>query len=259
MLALVVLGLLADRLAPLIPFSAEQRIARFEGQKAENESPIQAYLQGLARRITMAQPLPEGMALRVHYVDADTVNAFATVGGHIVLFRGLLEKLPHENALAMVMAHEIAHIRHRHPIRNLGRGAVIGIALGLVSGSMGNEVLEHFLGEAGLLTQLTYSRDQEREADATAMHALVTLYGHLAGADELFQTLKEAAGGWEPPEFLSTHPMTDSRLTRIRETAALHSESASSPVTPLPEAYLAWLKQMDPGSEAAAKRTALGQ
>ena len=64
----------------------------------------------------------------MHYDASDTVNAFATLGGHVVIYRGLLEKLPNENVVAMVVAHEIAHIKHRDPVAALGRGVAITLA-----------------------------------------------------------------------------------------------------------------------------------
>ena len=83
----------------------------------------------------------------MHYDDDADVNAFATLGGHIVVYPGLLEAVPDENALAMVLAHEIAHVRHRHPIVGLSRSA----------------------------------------ADATALETLARAYGHVGGADRFFR------------------------------------------------------------------------
>ena len=73
----------------------------------------------------------------MHYDDDAVVNAFATLGGHIVVYQGLLEAVPDENALAMVLAHEIAHVRHRHPIVGLSRSAALGFALMLLGADSG--------------------------------------------------------------------------------------------------------------------------
>ena len=81
-------------------------------------------LQALADRLSAHMSLPRDLRLTVHYQDDEAVNAFATLGGHIFVNRGLLQHLPSENALAMVMAHEIAHAANRDPAAAMG-GALL--------------------------------------------------------------------------------------------------------------------------------------
>jgi len=238
---IVSLVFLADRLTAYIPFSVEKNIS-FQSEKNDiKNGPLHDYLQSLAERISSAENLPDDMQVSVHYVDADTVNAFATLGGNVILFRGLLEKLPNENSLAMLLAHEIAHIKYRHPIKSLGRGAVVGLALSVVSSSAGDAVLEQFLGKAGYLTMLQYSRNMESQADETATQAVLAMYGHLHGADDLFKILQKTAGNKEPPQFFSTHPLTGSRIVRIEKYMEQHPVDQND-VTPLPAAFSQWIK-----------------
>lgn len=239
--AVFVLSLFADVLARHIPFSVEKDIGLPAFIAGNSPGDIQVYLQELADRIVAAEQLPDEITIHVHYVDDDLVNAFATLGGNVVFYRGLLEKLPNENALAMVMAHEIAHIKHRHPIRSLGRGVVVGLSVALVSESLGSALLDQVIGEAGYLTALSYSRDHENEADATALVALERLYGHVDGADDLFLVLQKEAGGEEPPEFFSTHPLTESRIARIHAHLPGQDASGEYPLQPLPPQFDAWL------------------
>lgn len=182
-----------------------------------NQAPdrIRDYLQTLADQLSAAQQLPEGMTITVHYIDDDTVNAFATLGGNIIMFRGLIEKLPHENALAMVMAHEIAHIKHRDPMVALGRGITVGIALSSLAG-FGHPVAEQLLGQIGLVTSLSFNRSQEAAADEEALLTLQRYYGHTNGAEVLFEVLDEARNQFTPPAFLSTHPVTAQRIEAIK-------------------------------------------
>ena len=236
-----VLSLFADLLARYIPFSVEQNISLPAFIAEGSSSEIQPYLQELAERIVAAEQMPEEITIHVHYVDDDMVNAFATLGGHVVFFRGLLEKLPNENALAMVMAHEIAHIKHRHPIRSLGRGVVVGLSVALVSESLGNALLNQVIGDAGYLTALKYSRDHEIEADTTALEALERLYGHVDGADDLFEVLQREAGGDEPPEFFSTHPLTDMRIARIHARLPRQGGAGDYRLQPLPAQFDDWV------------------
>ncbi len=251
-LALILIAvLLADTLSDRIPFSVEQRMTakHFAGKAGPPE--LDAYLNQLAARIATVEGLPEGMSVRVHYSDAGVVNAFATLGGNIVLFRGLLEKLPNENALAMLLAHEIAHVKHRDPIRGIGRAVVIGLSLSMLSTDAGDAVLDRALSQGATLTILKYSREQERAADDAALDALVALYGHVEGAAALFEVLKNEHPGAPSLEFFSSHPLTSDRIKHIANAYPRHAEERR--VTELPEGFATWLTTKQDTKAAGAK------
>ncbi len=231
------LGLLADKLAKYIPFATELKVAARFPDALPAPGPVTSYLQQLADRIAAAQELPEGMRINVHYVDEPTINAFATLGGNVVLFRGLLNKMPSENALAMVISHEIAHVKLRHPIASLGRGLAIGIALATLSAGAGADIAGNTLGSAGLLTALTFSRSQERDADADALQTVAKLYGHVAGADQIFRLLREEGKEQiaDVPALLRTHPLDQERINAIGLAAATQGWSANGETILLPE------------------------
>ncbi|MCV6604633.1 MAG: M48 family metallopeptidase [Porticoccaceae bacterium] len=242
-LALVlVLSLLASWLVKFVPFSAEQQLAQQvidqlpAGEQAANHQQTQEYLQQLADRLVASAPLPDGMTITVHYVDNDTVNAAATLGGHVMIFRGLLEKLDSENALAMVMAHEIAHVRHRDPMMSLGRGVVVSTALAAIGGFSDSQLSAWVVGMSGDLTLLKFSRDQEHAADKNGLLALYNSYGHTAGSTQLFEVLAEQRGdGGEWASFLSTHPLSDERIAALARIAGENGWQQSGELTPLPE------------------------
>ncbi|MBX9962355.1 MAG: M48 family metallopeptidase [Burkholderiales bacterium] len=238
------LALLAGYLAKYVPFESERAIAeRFVGSLAQpGPEPVAAYLDALTQRIAAAHDLPPGMKITVHYVPGDTVNAFATLGGHIAIYEGLMRKMPNENALAMVISHEIAHVRQRHPISSMGRVLVIGVALTAVSATAGGDVVGQVLGPAGLLTMMSFSRDQERAADAEALDALVKVYGHAGGAADTFRTLQQAtAGKARPPELFSTHPLDADRIAAIESTVAERGWATSGELAAYPAAVAAAL------------------
>ncbi len=243
---LLVLILLSDFIVDYIPYSWEKSLSepftRSDAADSDDQESkhLEAYLQQLADRISIAQGLPEGMTIKVHFLNRDPVNAFATLDGHVFFFRGLLEKLPNENALAMLMAHEIAHIKYRHPIHSLSRGVLVGLALSVLSGSMGDSIMQSFINEAGILTVLKFSRDMEVESDNAALDSVVALYGHTKGAGDLFKVLQKETKDKEPYEIFSTHPLTENRISNIREQSE-QQLSKDSTVTPLPEGYADWL------------------
>ena len=249
---IVSLGFAAHLLAPFIPFSAEQKIANlFSGQiKTQPEAPaniaVTRYLQSMAKRLAVAQSLPDEMKITVHYINDETVNAFATLGGHVFLFRGLLQRTPNENALAMVMAHEIAHIKYRHPIKSLGRGVITGTAIAVVSSTVGGDIVSDVLGEAGLLTALKFSREQEQQSDETALNTLAKVYGHVEGANTLFDVLEQVHEADSlPPEFFSSHPHTGNRIENITAMANKYNWSTTGVITPLPSQFVSWLENKE--------------
>lgn len=241
-LTIVALAYGAGMIARRVPFELEQSAAaEYEsvlssGDKEARHAKTEHYLQGLADRLAQAQSLPAPMKIRVHYVDDATINAMATLGGHVIIFRGLLAIMPSENALAMVLSHEVAHIKHRDPIVALGRGVVIGFGLAALGLTSGQDAASSALGQAGLLTQLTFSREQERAADREALHALAKVYGHVQGSDTAFEELLKAA---EPatsfvPEILSTHPDTQARIEALRQLAKAEGMRITGSLTPIP-------------------------
>ena len=215
---MITLGAAADQLAGTIPFDYERRLA---GELADpgDATPADAALRRLTSELAAVMDLPEGMTVHVTVVDEDIVNAGASLGGELIVYRGLLEKMPSENALALVLAHEIAHVKHRHPIRALGRGMVVALAGAVLLGVDADGAASSLLQGAGTLTLLGFSRAQEREADADAIAAVNAHYGHVGGALEAYEVLLAEAGGREPPQMLSTHPHTGERIERLRRIA----------------------------------------
>ncbi len=232
-----ILSLAAEKLAVHIPFAMEQElVAGGEFPDDEKNIFIRNYLQQLVARLGPHMQLPEGMHISVHYEDSDIENAYATLGGHIYIYRGLMQLLPSENALAMVVAHEMAHIKHRHPIIAMGRGVVIGLFLASLVGASGDHFTGQVINNTGMITLLTFNRDQEREADETALQAVAGLYGHVAGAEELFKTLRDLENKHplHPPQFLSTHPLNEDRIDAIDQLAEVNGWNITGETTPVP-------------------------
>jgi predicted Zn-dependent protease len=226
-----------------LPFSAEQRFVRpYEifAQYVDDEAPsaeesfIQGYLQELADALLQHMDLPPEYAVQVHYLDSDEVNAFAMLGGHILVFRGLIESLPDENSLAMVMAHEIGHIKNRDPIVSLGRGVALQLIYSFVTG--GGTRAPDVASYGGNLGILHFSREQEREADRLGVAALQRMYGHVGGLDTIFSVMlrEQENSNLQLPEWLSTHPDLRGRIRELNDFAIANSWSTGPP-TPFPD------------------------
>ena len=239
----ITLSLAGSTIAGWIPYSAEKKVASLYDVAAHSDNArypkISAYLQQLADKISKVQELPSEMKITVHYMDSDTLNAFATLGGNVFMFKGLLEKLPNENALVTLLGHEIAHVKYRHPIKSFGGGIAVAIAMTTIGSSADTSIL----GDAGLLSTLQFSRKMESQSDLEAMHNLQAMYGHLNGGAELFRIFRDARGddndGSSKPasDFFSTHPQDEKRINSFKETALEKGWTEEGDLTPLPDFF----------------------
>jgi predicted Zn-dependent protease len=162
----------------------------------------------------------EEFAWEIHVIDDDsTLNAFATPGGYIYIYTGLIKYLDHADDLAGVMGHEMAHADLRHTVRNLqkqyGVTALLSIALGRDPGALAQIAAQ----VAGQLAGLKFSREYETEADEHSVDYLSKTEYACNGAAFFFIKLNAAEQGGRPPEFLSTHPNPENRVDNINTKA----------------------------------------
>ena len=160
----VALSLGAGWLARQIPMAQENRwadayLSQRPVEQSETALRKQRWLQDPADRLSPVMGLGPDTTISVLYVEDDEViNAFATLGGTIVIYSGLINSLDTENALAMVMAHEIAHIKQRDPITALGRGAAVALGLSAISGVSDSAMAQRIVGSFCMLSGLNPSR-----------------------------------------------------------------------------------------------------
>ncbi|NOX08356.1 MAG: M48 family metalloprotease [Gammaproteobacteria bacterium] len=242
-ISLTLLILLVDYFADKIPFDWERSLPVTRFLDSKNSEKLPLYLEQVSQQVIQSLDLPESMTISVHYVNSDTVNAFATLGGHIVLYRGLLEKLGYEDELSMVIAHEVAHIKYRHPILSASHGVVTGLVLSFIGLSSGDGVVSDLLGSVGMATMIKYSRDYEYQADSDAVESLIRIYGHADGAMGLFNIFDSAKGDIGTVEFLSTHPLTKNRITQVGTMIEGRNILNKNDMIPLPQAFKDGLKQ----------------
>lgn len=183
--------------------------------------------------------LPEEMTITVHYVDEDVVNAMATLGGHVMIYRGLMEKLPDENTLVMLLGHEIGHVKLRHPIKALGKGVVIGLVLSTVLGQASDSIA-NFLTDTSMLTMLSFNREQEEDADDEGLKVMNAYYRHVQSATELFEILKQEdqKNALDIPRFLSSHPDTEHRIQHLNELAQTQHWIQQGTIRPIPDTII---------------------
>ena len=152
-------------------------------------------------------------------------NAWCMPGGKIAVYTGILEVTKNKNGLAAVMGHEIAHAVAKHSVERASRGTLLNVGtkiIDIASGGVLSEV-NRTTGQnvVGLLSQIgimnPFNRKQETEADYLGM-----IFASLSGYDiretvKVWERMREANKGKEPPEFMSTHPSSSNRINNITE------------------------------------------
>ena len=158
-------------------------------------------------------------------IDNDKVkNAWCMPGGKIAVYSGMLKVTKNTNGLAAVMGHEIAHAVAKHSVERASRGVLLQTGTTLIDifsgGALSQINRSTGMNTVGLISSIgimnPFNRKQESEADYLGM-----IFSSLSGYDireteKIWERMKEANKGKEPPQFMSTHPSSDSRIRNIR-------------------------------------------
>jgi beta-barrel assembly-enhancing protease len=151
--------------------------------------------------------------------DDNVLNAFATPGGYIYVYTGLIKYLDSEDHLAGVLGHEIAHADKRHTTEQLEKAYGAEIVLSVLLGNNSSKLAEMAAAIAGKTLFLKFSRNAETEADNTSVVYLSSTNYQCNGAAGFFEKLIANSQAGNTPEFLSTHPSPDNRVANINTQA----------------------------------------
>jgi predicted Zn-dependent protease len=242
---IIVLFITAERWLKLISPEAEHRFVKpyIEWSQETLLRPADPVLQGYVASLAteLFSFTEDAQPIRVHVIRGETLNAFATLGGYIFVFEGLVDAVGDENSLAMVLGHELAHVHHRDALLSTGRGMLIQLAISMLTGS---GIDPGTLEASPDILLNHYSREQESDADAVALMLLQQKYGHVGGATRLFEILEDQEWPYDEPdeltEWFATHPDTTARISAIKALSAKNGWN-SGETTSYPEAVRAVL------------------
>ncbi len=194
---------------------------------------VEEYIQNLGFRLVSHSSAP-GMGFQFHVLKSPVVNAFATPGGFIVAFSGLIDMADNEAELASVLAHEIAHVTQDHLLRSTERTikanlpVMLGMLAVIIAGASGsggstNASMAAVVAGQGLLqqNQINFTRDNEYEADRIGIQTLKEAGFDPAGMAAFFGKMQrlERNYGQEVPELLRTHPLSVNRIAEAKARA----------------------------------------
>ena len=231
----LLLGLAVDLVVPRLSIDFEKKLAAaFAGRLADTEAhtPAANALQTLVGRLQeKCAPLP--YAVTVHLQEADAVNAAALPGGQMLVFSGLLKEMRSENELAFVLAHELGHFAHRDHLRGLGRALVLMTASTILFGA--DSSVSGMIGESLTLTELSFSRKQETQADEFALQTLNCYYGHAAEATTFFSRIPKSGDPGRFGHYFASHPENRRRIAHLEALIRERNYAIGHP-RPLPAA-----------------------
>lgn len=214
-------SLISDDQEFQLGLQVHEQLKKDETKFLENPK-VELYVESLARKLIAEANKERQLEWRWFVIDdPNQINAFATPGGRIYVYTGLILAADNEAEIVGVLGHEIGHVVGRHSARQLvathGLQTVIDMALGKDS----QDVAKLAAGLAGKGAQLAYGRDMELESDQYGAR-----YASRAGYDPrglatFFEKLKAKHGDTGPVlTFLSTHPANSDRITRVTELIA---------------------------------------
>ena len=200
-------------------------LRQFRAHVPEWRDPLaQHYVETLVGRLVPYSDLG-GINTNITLVDNKTLNAFAVPGGVVGVNTGLFAFADQEAEVASVLAHELGHLSQRHYARSKARAeqtqvpAMATMLAGLILAASG-------AGDAGIAAlagsqaamiqdQLRYSRRYEEEADRIGLQAMANAGYEPQAMVDMFRSMQRLMSlqGGTPPEFLLTHPITESRIS----------------------------------------------
>lgn len=210
----------------LFPDAEMQQMGVAAYQQMKKDTPPVAggkasrYVNCVAEHIVRALPNGDPAAWEVTLFADDQANAFALPGGKIGVYRGLLAIAENQSQLATVMGHEVAHVLANHSNERISTSTLTqgGLQLAQIAAGGASQTQQQLFGLLGLGAQvgitLPFGRKQESEADLLGLDLMAKAGFDPRASVKLWQNMGKA-GGQKPPEFMSTHPSGERRISDL--------------------------------------------
>src|SRR3954452_23956215 len=187
--------------------------------------PRAAYVQSVGRRVGNQSGIANaGQALHFISLNSAVENAFSLPGGYVYVTRQLMALMDDESELAFALGHEVAHIaaNHAHIREQYASRNPLGV-FGQIIGAIFGSGISDVLTARSRLDMLSFSRDQEYQADTLGLGYMVRAGYDPAGAVGVLAALSRQSAlearvqgqtNRRTPEWASTHPLSENRMQR---------------------------------------------
>ena len=213
--------------------------AQAQGALMSPEAQVSQQIRAIAQRLITKVPQVTADLAAMHQQEAPTIhqdfrwdvaviqsdqaNAFVLPGGKIAVYTGLLPVAQTEDAMAVVMGHEIAHALLRHGSQRIAQQELVQMgqmAAGMAIGGMDPQQQQAVMAALGAGAQygfiLPYGRSHETQADQVGLMLAAAACYDPRQAIPLWERMSASSGGQQPPEFASTHPDPANRIQTLQ-------------------------------------------
>lgn len=184
---------------------------------------VQTFVDGIQHRLCAANGISDS-TIKLHILMRDDINAFALPNRHLIVYTGLISYCNSPEELAGVLAHEIAHMEHGHVMKKLMKEVGLAMLMTIAGGNAGGEIGREMVR---LLSSSAFDREQEREADNSAVHMMAKADIDPEPLANLFFRLSREKNSLPKHfELLSTHPDSQDRaseILKLRKQETYHS------------------------------------
>jgi predicted Zn-dependent protease len=206
----------------LTKLTAEAFAELKKNTKISTDPKMNAAVQRVCTRLTERLPFWEMPLADWEFVVFDepkTVNALAMPGGKVGVYSGIFSVATTDDQLAVVIAHEIAHVTAKHVHERLSQQMIAdtgGTGLGLMTGGLTGLAVQQAYSFGATVTGLGFDRAKETEADHIGLIYMARAGYNPRAAIEVWEKMdQEAAGKEMPAEWQSSHPSSENRLARL--------------------------------------------
>jgi predicted Zn-dependent protease len=202
-----------------------------QNHKELDSDTVSALVESIKHRLCTANNIQDS-SITLHILIQDDVNAFALPDRHLMVYTGLIEYCNSPEELSGVLAHEIAHMEHQHIMKKLGKEAGLSMLMTIAGGESSGEISRQVVK---LLSSTAFDREQETEADLSAVHMMAKADidpEHFANF--LFRLSQEKNNISKHFELLSTHPNSQDRsaeILKLRKQEIYHSKPITDSTT----------------------------
>ena len=183
----------------------------------------QAQLKRVGQRISAAAAKPD-YQWEFNLLQGNEINAFCLPGGKVAFWEGIMPVAQDDNGIAVVMGHEVAHALARHGAERMSQsmgaqmiGQVLGAGVGMVNPGYTEAFSQAYGLGVNVAVILPWGRGQESEADHIGLILMAKAGYDPSAAIGFWERMSKAQKGGKAPEFLSTHPSDETRITQIKQ------------------------------------------
>lgn len=229
---------IAAQLSQMIPFSLEKKLAdkALTSKKTAEQQKVIEQLANLAGNLKFEKSdWPHDFT---YHISSEVIpNAYATIGGHVYVNKGLITSLEKPEDLLGVMAHEMIHVKQRHVVKSVVQGLGVYTVLSLLIGDV-TGIAAVLVDQGGPLLNLSYSRDLEDEADVEGMKLLVKNGVDPTGLANSLQNINsyhkklisqspaaDVLEKLQKIEILNSHPEIEKRIENLRKQSDIYKQS----------------------------------